>query len=265
MARGPSSTRLARVAHVMAKPTSATADDPDPRSRAPFPTRLPGWLIGALAGVALVLTGLGMLAHVGWQYVGTDMVAERRQAVLKQEIRERWQQPTVGDVLGPEAPLAQGSASALIRIPRFGRDFEVPLIEGVRDADLEQGVGHFAGAGPGQIGNFAVAAYQVTHGQPFHDLPELRPGDRIIVETSTATYTYAVDTDADDLVVPFTATWVIDPVPQPPAGQAPPGMPAFETPEAPTQALITLTTSAELFHADERLVAFGHLAAITPK
>lgn len=249
----------------MAKPTSATADDPDPRSRAPLPTWLPGRLIGALAGVALVLFGLSMLAHVGWQYVGTDLVADRTQAVLKQEIRERWQQPTVSDVLGPEAPLAQGSAAALVRIPRFGPDYEMPLIEGVRAADLEQGIGHFAGAGPGQIGNFALAAYQVTHGQPFHDLRELRPGDRIIVETSSATYTYAVDTDPENLVVPFTSAWVVDQVPKAPAGQAPSGMPAVETSEAPTQALITLTTSAELFHSDERLVAFGHLATTAPK
>lgn len=258
----------------MAKPTSAPADDPsdtdvpddpDVSTRGLAAARLPLRALGAVVGVLLVLSGLSMLAHVGWQYVGTDVTAERAQAVLKQEIRERWQQPTVSDVLGPEAPLARGSASALLRIPRFGPDYEVPLIEGVRDADLEKGVGHFAGAGPGQIGNFALAAYQVTHGQPFHDLAELRPGDRIIVETSTATYTYAVDTDPEDLVVPFTATWVIDPVPRPPAGQAPLGMPAVETSEAPTQALITLTTSAEMFHTDERLVAFGHLATTTPK
>jgi len=249
----------------MAKPTPVTAEDPDLGSSGPSATRRPVRGVGVLAGVVLVLAGLIMLAHVGWQYVGTDMVAHRTQAVLKQEIRERWQQPTVSDVLGPEAPLARGSASALIRIPRLGPDYEMPLIEGVRDADLEQGVGHFAGAGPGQIGNFALAAYQVTHGQPFRDLPQLRPGDRIIVETSTATYTYEVDTDPVDLEVPFTATWVIDPVPQPPAGEAPAGMPTSETADAPTRALITLTTSAELFHTDERMVAFGHLATTTPK
>ncbi|MBA2698402.1 MAG: class E sortase [Nocardioidaceae bacterium] len=241
----------------MASQRSATTDQTERRRR--------GRLVAVLAGVALVLAGLSMMAYVGWQYVGTDINAERSQAVLKQEIRERWQQPTVGDVLGPQASLPQGSAAALIRIPRFGDDYEMPLIEGVRDQDLRQGVGHFAGAGPGQIGNFALAAHQVTHGQPFHNLPLLRPGDKVIVETSDATYTYVLDTDPDDLVVPFTETWVISPVPQPPAGEAPPGMPTFETPDAPTKAVITLTTSSEPFHTDERLVAFGHLVASSPK
>lgn len=225
--------------------------------------------------VLLVLTGIGMLGYVGWEYAGTDVVARRSQADLKQEIRERWQHPTVADVVGPAALPALGSADALVRIPRFGADYEMPLVEGVRDEDLAQGIGHFPGAGPGQIGNFALAAYQATHGEPFHDLPRLRPGDEVIVETSDATYTYVVDTRPKDLVVPFTETWVIDPAPVAPEGEAPPGMPTFESetptgtssPDAatPTEAIICLTTSSERFHADDRMIAFGHLVSTTPK
>ncbi len=205
-----------------------------------------------------------MLGYVGWQYYGTDIVSRRAQTEVKQEIRERWQHPTVADVIGPDVAPPQGSADALVRIPRFGSEYEMPLIEGVRDEDLARGIGHFAGAGPGQIGNFALAAHRVTHGEPFAAMPTLRPGDQVIVETSTATYTYELDTDPSDLVVSFTQTWVIDPVPIPPGDEAPPGMPTFESVQ-PTESIITLTTCSELFHTDDRLVAFGHLVSTTPK
>ncbi len=233
--------------------------------------------------VMLVVTGTGMLGYVAWAAVGTDVVAGRAQVELRQEIRERWQHPTVADVVGPDATPPLGSADSLVRVPRFGSDYEMPLVEGVRAEDLGRGVGHFPGAGPGQIGNFALAAHRVTNGEPFHDLPRLRPGDRVMVETSDATYTYVLDTDPNDLVVPFTETWVIDPVPVAPEGLAPPGMPTSavaarpgtdsQTPgspessvsETPTEAIITLTTSSELFNTDERMITFGHLVSTSPK
>jgi sortase A len=57
---------------------------------------------------------------------------------------------------------------------------------------------------------------------------------------------------------------VIDPVPVPPEGEAPPGMPSLPS-TRPREALITLTTCSELFHTDNRMVAFGHLVTTTPK
>jgi sortase A len=93
----------------------------------------------------------------------------------------------------------------------------------------------------------------VTHGEPLRRLPELRPGDKVLVETVDATYTYALDTDPNALVIPFTGVWVLAPVPKnPEAGGAQPAQRAG-------QRLITLTTCAELFHTDERMIAFGHL------
>jgi sortase A len=225
-----------------------------------------GRVISLLAGMVLLLVGVTLLGYVAWQYWGTDIIAHRKQAEIRDEIHARWEYPTVTDLLGPQSsspPL--GSADALVRIPAFGSDYEMPLIEGVRDSDLSRGIGHFPGTGPGQIGNFALAAHRVTHGEPFRDLPELRPGDQVIVETADAVYTYVLDTDPNDLEVPFTSTWVIHPVPVAPRGEAPPGMPTFASDSTPTEAIITLTTCSELFHTDDRLVAFGHLQSTTPK
>jgi sortase A len=217
-------------------------------------------------GVVLLVSGVAMLGYVGWQYWGTDWVSKGKQASLRTDLKAQWQYPTVADLLGPQSNGASlGSAIALVRIPAFGADYEMPLVEGVRDSDLARGIGHFPGTGPGQIGNFALAAHRVTNGEPFRDMPDLRPGDQIIVETSDATYTYVLDTNPNDLIVPFTEDWVIDPVPVPPKGEAPPGMPTFASETQPNQALITLTTCSELFHTDNRMVAFGHLASTTPK
>lgn len=213
----------------------------------------------------MLAVGVAILGWVAWQYWGTDIVAKRAQAEIREEIHAKWDYPTLADLLGPQYNGASlGSADALVRIPAFGAEYEVPLIEGVRENDLKRGIGHFPGTAPGQIGNFALAGHRVTNGEPFHDLPDLRPGDQVIVETADAIYTYVLDTDPNDLVVPFTQTWVIDDVPVAPEGEAPPGMPQLEGSTA-TEAIITLTTCSELFHTDDRMVAFGHLVSTTPK
>src|SRR5439155_4634886 len=123
------------------------------------------------------------------------------------------------------------------------------------------GIGHFVeSAAVGQAGNFALAGHRVTHGSPFRRLPDLRPGDQVIVETRDATYTYVLDTDPNALVVPFTQTWVLAPLPTNPSagGVQPPS-------RAAGQHLITLATCSELFHTDNRIIAFGHLLSTRPR
>ena len=60
------------------------------------------------------------------------------------------------------------------------------------------------------------------------------------------------DTNPNDLVIPFTGIWVTDPLPTNPDGGVQPR-------QEEGQRLITLTTCSELFHTDERMIAFGHL------
>ena len=59
-------------------------------------------------------------------------------------------------------------------------------------------------------------------------------------------------------MIPFTGTWVLDPLPKNPDGGAAAGAGAG-------QRLITLTTCAEIFHTDDRMIAFGHLVSSRPK
>ena len=218
-------------------------------------------------GIGLVAAGLGLLGYVGWQMFGTNIVSERKQRDAVEALERQWAEeaPTEiedegeGEPTGARAePVRLGTATALIRIPRFGDDYVMPVHEGVADDVLARGYGHFEDAAQaGEKGNYALAAHRVTHGEPLRDMPQLRPGDEVVVETRDAIYTYVLDTDPNDLVVTFEDIWVVDPEPENPD---PGGVQPADHPR-----LITLTTCAELFHTDDRMIAFGHLESKTPK
>ncbi|GAA3528898.1 class E sortase [Nocardioides daeguensis] len=187
-----------------------------------------------------------MTGYVGWQFVGTNLVARHHQGVVTDEINADWdEEGTSGDAVDDR--WRPGDGIALVRVPRFGDDYEMPLVAGTNDDDLARGIGWFPeSARPGEVGNFAIAAHRVTHGEPFSKILDLRAGDEVIVETRTHVYTYRLVEDGDARVVDFTETWVLDPVP---------GKPASE----PSESLITLVTCAEIFHTDDRNVVFGAL------
>jgi sortase A len=214
----------------------------------------------ARLGLALVLVGLSILGWLAWEFWGTNWVSHRTQARVVTQIQHDWEagKPTS---LVPEGPGGRSvSARAIVLIPRFGSDYAVPVLEGTSDSVLAAGLGHYDGsARAGGVGNYAVAGHRVTHGEPLRDMPDLRPGDEIIVETRRTVFTYRLDTGGDDLVVPFSASWVLAPLPtNPDGGVQPPD-------RSPGQRLITLTTCSELFHTDQRLVAFGHLVSHRPR
>lgn len=214
-------------------------------------------------GVVLLVLGLGCLGYVGYQYIGTNFVADRAFDSGRQNLRQRWQAeqpaPSTGAASARRAATPStaaalpGEATALLRIPAFGPDYEIPILEGADLGTLSEGVGHYPGTGlAGQVGNFALAGHRVTHGEPFRRLLELQPGDEVVVETASAVYTYVLDKPPRSLTVTDTATWVLDPVP---------GEPDAE----PTKALITLTTCQDLFRSADRSVGFGHLQSTRNK
>lgn len=217
-----------------------------------------------VVGVVLLLAGVGLLGWVGFEYFGTNVISERAFVDEKNKLLAKWEaegsasergdKPATTSKPGSSQPRQiPGEAIALLRVPAFGEDFEVPILAGTDLRDLNRGVGHYTSSVmPGQIGNFAIAGHRITHGQPFAKLLELDRGDAVIVETRDAVYTYVIDDPPRDLTVPDTATWVLDPVPGQPAAK-------------PTQALLTLTTCQDLFRSPDRSVGFGHLASTKTK
>ncbi|HEU4514074.1 MAG TPA: class E sortase [Nocardioidaceae bacterium] len=239
-----------------APPTDETVDERPPRHAGRQRRRrgLSFWL-----GLVLVLGGLGMLGYVAWQMYGTNIVSRQTQERLVEDLEKEWSVAPGTTVEGEPAEPAEpadvplGDASALVRIPAFGDDYVVPVLEGIGDEELSSGYGHFPdSADPGERGNYALAAHRVTHGEPLRDMPELRPGDEVVIETRKAIYTYVLDTNPNDLIVTFEDIWVVDPLPTNPDGGVQPA-------QRPGQRLITLTTCSELFHTDNRMIAFGHL------
>jgi sortase A len=205
----------------------------------------------------MVVAGLGLLAYVGWQLLGTNAVAHHRQRQIVARTQRVWS----GDASasGHVSGLDLTGADALVRIPVFGRHYVVPVQEGLSADVLAEGLGHFPGtAGPGQVGNFAVAGHRITHGEPLRRMPSLRPGNRVVVETRAATFIYRIDIDPADLVVADDDTWVVSRLPRNPTG-------GLEPAQRAGQRLITLTTCSELFHTNDRMVAFGHLLSTRPR
>ncbi|MEU6134592.1 class E sortase [Nocardioides sp. NPDC047086] len=205
------------------------------------------------AGIALVLAGLAILGYVAWEFYGTTYVSKQHQQDATSRIEKAWGSGQT------EVSTEFGSAQALIEIPRFGKDYRIPVLAGTSDRALGAGFGHFDGtAAPGEVGNFALAGHRITHGEPLRDLPKLRQGDKIRVLTREKTYVYALISDGDDLTVPFTSIWVTDPLPDNPERGG------VEPVQQKGQRLITLTTCAELFHTDNRMIAFGKLVSEEP-
>lgn len=202
----------------------------------------------------MIVAGLLVMAWLAWQFWGTDWVSERRHADVAAAVEAGWGEGR------SSAETEFGRATAILRVPRFGPDYAVPVLEGSSDEVLAAGIGHMTGtADPGEKGNYVLAAHRITHGEPFAELPELHPGDLVHVETREATHTYVLDTGGVDLVVSFTDSWVLDPFPRNPE----PG--GTTAPDDVGRHLITLLTCSELFHTDNRSVVFGHLVETIPK
>jgi len=82
-----------------------------------------------------------------------------------------------------------GRPLAILRIPTL--DLQVPLLEGTSDLVLNRGVGRIVGtARPGELGNIGIAGHRDGF---FRGLKDVSEGDRIELETLTATDIYRID------------------------------------------------------------------------
>jgi sortase A len=194
-------------------------------------------------GLVLLVAGLAVLGYVGWEMYGTDVVSRHRSDQVTRATIRAWHDDVPAPALG------------LLRVPRFGKDYRVPIVRGV-DADaLARGVGWYPqGATVGGIGNFVIAGHRVTHGEPFRRFPTLRKGDTVSIETRTAIFTYRLRNAGQAITVDFTTAWPLWPVPSPDARG-----------RTPTKRLITLLTCSELFHTDNRNVVVGDLVSRVAK
>ncbi|WP_436785803.1 class E sortase [Yinghuangia sp. YIM S10712] len=152
-----------------------------------------------------------------------------------------------------EGGTQRGKSIAIVYIPRLGKNFQKPIVEGTSLKSLASGVGHYTYApytGPGQVGNFGLAGHRNGHGEPFRNLDRLRVGDHVVVETRDTWYTYQV----------VKGPYITKPSHGEVLSTAPPqlGLP-------PGEKLITLTTCDPEFTSKNRMVYWGVLTAEDPK
>ena len=99
-----------------------------------------------------------------------------------------------------------GDPLGRIRIPEIG--VSDVFVEGTGTADLRKGPGHYPATPlPGQRGTIGIAGHRTTYGAPFHDVDDLRRGDRIELAMPYGRFTYRVERTR---IVPPTATEVTD-------------------------------------------------------
>ena len=141
-------------------------------------------------GLSFVAVGMSVLGYVGWQLWGTNWISHQKQERIVANVEDEWKEVGASTTLTsngtPVVEVPEGEVSALIRIPAFGKNYVVPVLEGTSDEVLAAGFGHFTDtADPGQVGNYALAAHRVTHGEPLRDMPRPRArrrdhrGDRL--------------------------------------------------------------------------------------
>ncbi|MDQ1721602.1 MAG: sortase [Pseudonocardiales bacterium] len=243
-------------------------------------------------GELLLTCGAVLLLFVVYEVWVSNLFADHKQAQVRHQLATAWahgQDPLKGEdrlnlPVGKQVVLPAGRGFANLYIPAFGKDFARTIVQGTTDSDLDAGPGHYVGSQlPGQLGNFAVAGHRVGKGQPFLNLDQLRPGDKIVVQTASNWYVYSVLGSRPDylaaskiadparrqaaiaaaLAVPDSqgvrgreivgpaAVQVIAPVPGHPLATA-------------TRALLTLTTCHPKYSADQRMIVHAQLSRSVP-
>ncbi|MEX8057145.1 MULTISPECIES: class E sortase [Microbacterium] len=226
-------------------------------------------VIGVI-GDLLVTAGVLVLLFVVWQLWIGDAIIGAQFKDQGREISEQWATnpppsaplPTTTAPAQPAAPptadppaLEQSKDAQIfgvVYIPRLGPDYHFPVAGGVSSSRTLDpiGLGHYPdSAMPGQVGNFAIAGHRGSHGAPFADLPSLRIGDAIVVETEGGWYTYRFRNI--EYVRPDGVN-VLLPTPQQPQIEA-------------TDRVITMTTCSPRYGFSERAIGYGVFESFTPR
>jgi sortase A len=136
----------------------------------------------------------------------------------------------------------KGARLGQIRIKRM--HLKADVRQGVGQAVLRRGVGHYPGTGvPGRDGNTVLLGHRTTWLHPFNKLDRMRRGDRIVLRWGGTTYVYRVRTKR---VIDPRDRRALEPVP-------------FKRRSAPHGQYVTLITCTPKGSDRHRLVVVGKL------
>lgn len=205
-------------------------------------------------GAVFFALGLLLVAFVAYQLWGTGLYTAQAQSHLKSELShelhhalpptltasQRLGLPAIATETAPtQNDPAVDQPVGLLSIPKIG--LLDAIVEGVGEAQLEQGPGHYPGTSlPGEAGNVAIAGHRTTYAHPFYNLDALSPGDVIYILTSQGLFQYTVN--GSQIVAPTNVS-VLNTV----SGKS----------------TLTLTTCNPRYSAAQRLVVTANLDART--
>jgi sortase A len=229
-----------------------------------------------VAGELLITVGVLVLLYIGWQVWLNDIILGNQYASESRSLSQKWDadlkkdpapSPSASDPADEDggttdavpvgtAPTKTAEVFAALIIPRFNTaadpNFYRPIAEGVSNTQVLQkkGIGHYPSTGmPGTVGNFAIASHRTAYGGALHNVPDLRLGDHIYVETQDGWYQYAF---RNLQYMPPTEVQVLDPVPE-------------QVGVTADDRIITMTTCNPLLSTKERMAAYGVFEKFYPR
>ncbi|MDI2132856.1 class E sortase [Yinghuangia seranimata] len=219
-------------------------------------------------GETFITLGIVILLFVVYQLYWTGVLARQARADELDKLNKKMKQNLAAAQAAPPAPTTSkgpppppaapepykhGESFAVMYIPRFGSGWKWTVLAGT-DADvLKKGLGWYDGSAQvGQPGNFAVAGHRKTYGDPMIHFPDLRVGDKIVINDTVNWYIYTLDkpvvNGSSDKAVYKTVPEDVGVVATVPAK-------GFDKPGT----YITLTTCDPEYGSSHRLIAWGHL------
>lgn len=239
------------------RPTAST--DPDETVASPKRRRTPvSVLVMSGIGQTMLTVGVVLGLFVVWQlYVTTWQVQGATAAAV-----QSFQSSTANDATAttevqrtdppPSVTIpAVGQTFATLHVPRWD-SMVIPIMQGTNEAVLDTGyAGHYVDTqGPGELGNFVLAAHRRSYGNSFRRVHELQTGDPLVVETSQAWLVYQVT--STEIVLPSQGD-VIYPVPHE----------AKDT--VPHERLMTLTTCHPEYGNTQRFIVYSKFSYWVPR
>jgi len=150
--------------------------------------------------ICIVVAGFWFSGTNAFKFLKGYFLFKTDQVIVNENIGTEDEQQSSPQELYPERP-NQGDLIGNLYIPKLNAN--LPIYHGTDEAELEIGVGHFAGSVlPGENDNSVLAGHRDTI---FRKLGEVGEKDLLIVTTSAGEFTYKVKkvriVDADDRTV----------------------------------------------------------------
>ena len=197
-----------------------------------------------ILGILLIVVGIGIISYPFY----TNLVMKRQEVAILEAWESQVNPNISADTNAPEYVSSQDfEQKSLIVDPEKKIPFKIkiPGIDsvwivnaGTDTATLKKGPGHYTDSAlPGEIGRCVIAGHRTTYGSPFNRVDELKPGDKIIIETAgNEEFTYLVT--HQEQVLPENVSVL----------------------EQTENATLALTTCTPKYYATKRLIIYAELA-----